>query len=229
MKGRMVVNLLLLVLLAVLIGAHWLVLPDPSRRNDELMPDMVVSVAHDAQFPAPVLSDGTLVDLRPPEGSVVRGLPPFDYAADPDGARLAGQELAGPEWGEDEEADVVARGAFIFASFCAVCHGAGGLGDGPVTKRGVPPPPSLLADHARQMPDGEIYHLLTLGRGNMASYAAQVRRDDRWKVIRYIRSLQKPPEAPPSEETPAAAEGMSDPGPPGPAPAESPKTEGQEP
>jgi len=194
MKGRMVVNLLLLVLLAALIGAHWLVLPDPSRRNDELMPDMVVSVAHDAQFPAPVLSDGTPVDLRPPEGSVVRGLPPFDYAA-----------------------------------FCAVCHGAGGLGDGSVTKRGVPPPPSLLADHARQMPDGEIYHLLTLGRGNMASYATQVQRADRWKVIRYIRSLQKPPEAPPAQETQATAEGMSDPGPPEPAPAESPATEGQEP
>ncbi len=44
------------------------------------------------------------------------------------------------------------------------------------------------------MPDGQMYHLITLGQKNMASYATQVQRDDRWKVIRYIRTLQEPPE-----------------------------------
>lgn len=194
MRGSVVLNLLLVVLLAALIGMHWLVLPDPSQRNDEFLPDMVVSIARDAQTPWPALADGTVVDFRPPAGSVVRGLPPFDYAATPEGARLAGEELLGPTWREDERADVAARGAFIFNTFCAVCHGAAGHGDGPATKRGVPPPPSLLADHALRMPDGQMYHLITLGQKNMASYATQVQRDDRWKVISYIRTLQEPPE-----------------------------------
>jgi hypothetical protein len=35
-----------------------------------------------------------------------------------------------------------------------------------------------------------MYHLITLGQNNMPSYAAQVMRDDRWKVILFIRSLQ---------------------------------------
>ncbi|MBI3484584.1 MAG: cytochrome c, partial [Acidobacteria bacterium] len=39
--------------------------------------------------------------------------------------------------------------------------------------------------------DGQIFHIVTYGQKNMASYATQVSRDDRWKVILYVRSLQK--------------------------------------
>lgn len=194
MKGNVAFNLLLMLILAALIGVHWLVLPDPSRRNSEFLPDMVVSVARDAQTPGPLLADGTTVDFRPPPGSVAHGMVPFGYDATPEGARLAGEELLAPVWSAGEEADVAARGAFIFNTFCQVCHGAAGHGDGPATKRGVPPPPSFLADKALGMRDGQMYHVITLGQGNMTSYASQVQRADRWKVIRYIRTLQEPPQ-----------------------------------
>jgi mono/diheme cytochrome c family protein len=216
MKGSVALNLLLVLILASLIGVHWLVLPDPSRRNKEFLPDMVVSVARDAQTPGPRLADGTVVDFRPPAGSVARGMAPFGYDATPEGARLAGEELRAPAWSEDDLPDVDARGAFVFSNFCAVCHGAAGHGDGPATKRGVPPPPSFLADKALNMSDGQMYHVITLGQGNMASYASQVQRADRWKVIRYLRALQEPPQ----EETPPMD------GAPGPG---TPDTEGQEP
>ena len=84
-----------------------------------------------------------------------------------------------------------ARGGEVFNTFCSVCHGAGGHGDGNVVKRGVPPPPSLLLEHATQMADGQMYHVVTLGQGNMASYASQVVREDRWLAIRHIRKLQE--------------------------------------
>jgi mono/diheme cytochrome c family protein len=187
-------NVLLFLLLAGLVGLHWLILPDPSRRNYEFLPDMVVSAAHDAQAPIPALPGGVGIDLRPPPGAVARGYLPLGYAATPEGARLAGGELHNPFPADD--AGALARGAAVFNTFCSVCHGLGGLGDGSVTKRGVPPPPSLLADKARRMSDGQIYHVISMGQGNMASYASQVEREDRWKAILYVRSLQGSVEEP---------------------------------
>lgn len=84
------------------------------------------------------------------------------------------------------------RGAYLFANFCQTCHGATGAGDGPVTKRGMPPPPSLLAEKALQMKDGQMFHVQTYGQGNMASYASQVSAEDRWLAIMHIRTLQEP-------------------------------------
>lgn len=184
----MVRNLLLLVILSIVVGLHWVVLPDPSRRNYEFLPDMMESVPRNAQAQAPALADGTVLDLRPPTGSIARGYLPLGYGATPEEALRAGEELSNPL--AEDDLDAVARGAFIYANFCAVCHGPTGAGDGPATKRGVPPPPSLLLEHARDMPDGQMFHLISLGQANMASYASQVERQDRWKVIRYLRTLQ---------------------------------------
>ena len=193
MNGSVRINLLLVLVLAGLIAVQWLLLPDPSRRNWEFLPDMVESPARGAQAPVPALADGTVVDLRPPPGSVAKGFIPLPYAATPEGALLAGKELVN-HFPEDDP-DAAARGAFVYATFCVVCHGAGGHGDGTATRLGVPPPPSLLADHAKEMSDGQIYHVISLGQANMASYASQVTRDDRWRVVNYIRGLQEAPVA----------------------------------
>lgn len=61
---------------------------------------------------------------------------------------------------------------------------------GPVAQRGYPPPPSLLAEHAQKMKDGQLFHILTYGQNNMPSYAGQLSRDDRWNVVLYVRTLQ---------------------------------------
>ncbi len=59
-----------------------------------------------------------------------------------------------------------------------------------VAKRGFPPPPSLVLEHAIKMKDGQMFHVATLGQGNMPGHAAQISRDDRWHVINHIRTLQ---------------------------------------
>jgi hypothetical protein len=41
------------------------------------------------------------------------------------------------------------------------------------------------------MPDGQMFHLLTYGQGNMASYATHLTAEERWYVIGHIRNLQK--------------------------------------
>jgi mono/diheme cytochrome c family protein len=185
--GRLVLLLLALILVS-LIGVQWFIQPDPNQRNYEIFPNMVESVAYEPQRPALILEDGSTLDTTLPEGSVARGHLPIGFEATPEGALLAGQMLTNPIDYDDGEA--LLRGAFVFNAFCMVCHGPEGLGDGPVTKRGVPPPPSLLLEHAVKMTDGQMYHVLTLGQVNMASYASQVTQEDRWKAIRYIRKLQ---------------------------------------
>jgi mono/diheme cytochrome c family protein len=203
MKGATIIGLLVLVL-AGLIGVHWLVEADPSRRNYEFFPNMVESYARDAQSPPLVLEDGSVLDLRPPEGSVARGFLPFEYPATPEGALLAGRELQNPFAADDPEA--AARGAEVFSNFCAVCHGGAGHGDGPVTRKGVPPPPNLLLEHSLNMPDGQMFHVISLGQANMASYASQVPRDDRWRAILHVRRLQAAPPAEPETVEPEAVE-----------------------
>jgi mono/diheme cytochrome c family protein len=85
----------------------------------------------------------------------------------------------------------VERGAVVFRRFCTPCHGTDGRGNGVVIEYGFPKPPTLYRATARGLTDIQMFRLLTNGRGNMASYAAQVSRDDRWKVILYVRSLQQ--------------------------------------
>ena len=58
--------------------------------------------------------------------------------------------------------------------YCSVCHDSRGDGQGPVVSRGMLPPPSLKASRALTLSDGELFHVLTYGQGNMASYAAQL-------------------------------------------------------
>ena len=190
---RRALNVFLLVALLLVLFLNWAVRRDPTQRNIEVMNEMVNSVAYESQAENPMRPE-TSTMLEPVAGTIARGFRPLHYAATPEDAKRAGDELVNPE--SPDDATAVDRGAFVFSTFCVVCHGAAGLGDGPVTKRGFPPPPSLLGENARNMKDGQIFHILTYGQRNMPSYAGQVTREDRWKAILYVRSLQKQSPAP---------------------------------
>ncbi|MCC6422292.1 MAG: cytochrome c [Phycisphaerales bacterium] len=183
--GKWITPLAVLVLI-LLIGG-WMLRPDYSRRNYDFLPDMAYSPAYASLSANPNFPDGK-TEQRPVPGTIAQGYPPFHYKATPEDARRAGLELTNPFPSTDALA--LQRGATVYSIYCQACHGATGAGDGTVVQRGFPPPPSLLADNARQIKDGQMYHLITLGQNNMPSYAAQVMRDDRWKVILFIRSLQ---------------------------------------
>jgi mono/diheme cytochrome c family protein len=119
---------------------------------------------------------------------------PLHYTARGADAVRAGRQLVNPFSPDDAEA--LARGAEVYATFCVTCHGGEGLGDGPVIERGVPPPPSLHGPRSLRMRDGEMFHIMTYGRRNMASFAPQISREDRWKAILHVRSLQEQAPAP---------------------------------
>jgi mono/diheme cytochrome c family protein len=161
---------------------------DPRERNLEFLPaDMVRSPATGSLAVTDVFPDG-LAQRAPPEGTIARGFPPLGYGPTIEEAQRAGAELENPVPASPQ---ALARGEAVYRAVCAVCHGLAGLGDAPVTKRGFPPPPSFLRAESRALKDGEMFHAVTFGRKNMPPHAAQVERDDRWKVIRYVRSLQE--------------------------------------
>jgi mono/diheme cytochrome c family protein len=185
--SRRAVNLVLLVAFAASLAANWALRRDPALPNSEFLPEMVRTPRYNAFAPNPNFPDGKTLQAPVP-GTIPRGFLPLHYAADPADALRAGNELTNPYVASN--ADVQRRGAAVFANFCQVCHGGAGRGDGPVVLRGFPAPPSLLAERALKMKDGQIFHVLTYGQDNMPSYAAQLSRDDRWTVIAYVRSLQ---------------------------------------
>jgi mono/diheme cytochrome c family protein len=180
-------NVALLVAFVLSIASLWVFQTDDRRPNVEFFPDMAHSPRYAAFAPNPNFADGQTLQMPPP-GTIARGHRPLGYAATPEDAARAGRELTNPVAPGDES--VLARGEKVFETFCTPCHGAGARGDGLVAQRGFPPPPSLLADKAVALADGQIFHILTYGQNNMASYASQISREDRWRVIRYVRSLQ---------------------------------------
>ncbi len=179
------VRLLLLPVLTALSGCGGCGTSDPLQPGREYVKDMIDAVPYESFSPNPVLSQGMTLQ-SPAPGSLPRGLQPFHYGPGPEEAARAGRELRNPLTASKENLE---RGDKVFHTICFTCHGLAGEGDGPVVPR-FPAPPSLTGAHARGLPDGQIFHIITRGQGLMPSHAAQVRPDDRWKVALYIRQMQ---------------------------------------
>jgi mono/diheme cytochrome c family protein len=149
------------------------------------MPDMAYAVSYDAYQPNPVTRDGKTLQ-RPVPGTIPRGFHPLHYAPTPDDAERAGRELTNPFAPTPASLE---RGHAVFQTFCRVCHGDLGNGDGPITPK-FPNPPSYHSDRLMAMRDGQIFHTITYGTALMPSYASQITPDDRWQAILYVRRLQ---------------------------------------
>jgi mono/diheme cytochrome c family protein len=170
----------------IVVGGLYLMSRDRTARNIEWPSQMQYPVAYKSQSLNPVMPSG-ITQQAPPAGTIPRGFKPFHYGPGPDEALRAGRELTNPFQPASEN---LARGKQVFLNNCIVCHGPNGNGDGPIIPK-YPNPPSFRTDQSRALPDGQMFHIITMGRNNMPSHAAQVASDDRWKVILYIRTLQK--------------------------------------
>ncbi len=192
MRSRTLGNLLLFLVLVATTSLCWFIKErDVRQPNYNFLPEaqMVYSPAYDTFSTNPNFSDGSTLRL-PPAGTIARGQLPLHYQPTLQDAIRAGRELRNPF----SETDVSQRdrGGFVYGQFCQVCHGPLGQGNGPVTQRGFPPPASLLAERAVQMKDGQMFHVLTYGQGNMPAFSTTLSREDRWRVILYVRLLQGP-------------------------------------
>jgi mono/diheme cytochrome c family protein len=130
--------------------------------------------------------------FTPPEGTV-----PIDPAP-PRVGRLdlaAAAELENPIPATFKS---VARGQELYATYCQVCHGVTGMGDGPVSIAGEKQGPFIGVwplGTATGQSDGYIYNLIRIGNGGQAGYQmpsyARIPDEDRWHIVNYVRYLQQ--------------------------------------
>lgn len=167
------------------IGALALASRNVGVRNGEMPTQMMTTPALRA-FDARDARGGIAMRLPVP-GTMARGGQSFAFDTSQADAARAGRELANPL--TPSRADLM-RAKTIFTNQCAVCHGASGLGDGPIIPK-YPNPPSFRTPASRELPDGTLFHVITVGRNNMPAQASRVSYDDRWRLVHYIRALQR--------------------------------------
>jgi mono/diheme cytochrome c family protein len=73
------------------------------------------------------------------------------------------------------------------------CHGGFGDGNGITVKYGQTPPANFHGPRLRQdaAHDGYLFQVITEGKGLMGPYGPNIRPEDRWAVVAYVRALQR--------------------------------------
>jgi len=166
----------------------------------EYMPDMYRSPAVEAYVDYGEIRDTLRPELmqtmsvrKPASGTVpmteqsINDMP-YTIPNTIEGYELAGKSLKSPI--EETEA-VVEAGKKIYTNFCIQCHGKEGQGNGAVVTKGGHPAPGAYNGPLKDLPEGKMFHTLTYGKGVMGSHASQLTKLERWKVVAYVKELQK--------------------------------------
>ncbi len=168
-----------------------------SKPPFEIFPDMNYQDKVKDQQPSTFFSDGAA--SRPPvPGTIAEEMPgKNDY--------WATGKWDETHWGDgipthdaidggrplQVDAANMARGRERYTISCEVCHGAAGDGKGITSKYGLVGAANYHSDMYRKMSDGEIFNTISNGKGQMLGYAYNVTIDDRWRIVMYIRALQR--------------------------------------
>jgi mono/diheme cytochrome c family protein len=144
------------------------------------------------------------MNMREPAPNTVKrnaqGWLPYRIPNTPEGLALAAS-MKSPL---DSSAQVIASGKALYEMYCDHCHGAKGDGQGKVAT-GVPKDPSnpndlksayagvpnYKADALKNITEGHIFHVITYGKNLMWPHGSQVSPEDRWKIAKYVKTLQK--------------------------------------
>lgn len=96
--------------------------------------------------------------------------------------------------------EVVRAGRVLYEQHCQVCHGPEGRGDGPQAAQLMPRPADLSHFHVDTHTDGDLFWWISNGMPGtaMPPFQYTLSEEERWTLVRYIRSLRMPP--PPGAE-----------------------------
>ncbi len=164
---------------------------DKNSPNYQYMPNMYEPVGYETYqgVETGLFPEGTTA-LLPVEGTISRGYMPYEFENTIEGKELARLNPS-PLDSLDREENL-AKGAELYAIYCAVCHGPKGDGQGNLVKRekilGVP----SYADAARNITVGTTYHAIYYGLNSMGSYASQfANEEEMWQVSEYVMKLKE--------------------------------------
>lgn len=130
------------------------------------------------------------MNLRVPPPNVVRrnnhGWLPYRASNDTTSLRLS-NKLVNPF---ETTPALLEQGKLLYEINCKHCHGAKGEGDGKVADK-YPGVANLKSDAIKVVSEGHIFHVITYGKGLMGAHGSQVNEEDRWKIAKYVKELQK--------------------------------------
>lgn len=128
----------------------------------------------------------------PAAGTIKRGeLFPYTLPNDSNGYKMSAT-VPNPI-GEMTEAEMKET-ARLYNINCGICHGEKAQGNGPISTSGkIGGIANLTLDSYVKMADGTMFHSINYGKNSMGSYASQLSREQRWMIIKYIRTLQPKP------------------------------------
>lgn len=124
---------------------------------------------------------------QPVEGAVARGELHEDTAFYT-GLDDAGLPVATLPVEVDEA--LLERGRERYAIYCAPCHHQRGNGRGILYDRAQIPTADLHEQRLRDVPDGQLFDVITNGLGLMSGYKYPIPPADRWAIVAYVRQLQ---------------------------------------
>lgn len=130
------------------------------------------------------------MNMRLPAPNTVRrnakGWLPYRGGNDTTSLRLA-NKLVNPL---EATPAILEQGKMLYEINCKHCHGAKGAGDGKVADK-YPGVANLTGDAIKGVTEGHIFHVITYGKGLMGAHGSQVSEEERWKIARYVKELQK--------------------------------------
>ncbi|MFN7951181.1 MAG: cytochrome c [bacterium] len=158
-----------------------------SREPIHLNPSMDYQPRYDPQSESAFFYDGSSM-RAPVPGTIARGELHLDRALQT-GKDAADAFVKTNPAGTDEA--LVARGRDRFAIYCAPCHDSRGRGKGILYERANVPTPSMHSEKIVNMPDGQLFDVITNGSGLMPSYRWPIPTHDRWAIVAFVRELER--------------------------------------
>lgn len=161
------------------------------------MPDMAYSRTYEAydlldstKFTGDIYDKGgnkIFFNAKPAAGTIKRGdLYPYTLPNDSNGYKMSAT-VANPI--TSMTAAQMSEAGRLYNINCAVCHGEKGKANGPMSGK-VGGIVDLTLDQYKALNDGTIFHVMTYGKNNMGSYASQLTKEQRWQIVKYVRTLQ---------------------------------------
>lgn len=140
------------------------------------------------------------MNMREPAANTVsrnaKGYLPYRLPNDSTGLRMSNR-LKNPL---DSTVEVVAAGKALYEMYCDHCHGAKGEGNGKVAegvnvdgvqKSSYAGVPNYKSDALKNISEGHIFHVITYGKNLMWPHGSQISPEDRWRIAKYVKTLQK--------------------------------------
>ena len=207
-------NNIIIVLLLSIAGSTLISSCDNKRKPGKIyMPDMTYSRALETYAPLDSMlfttdvknpGDKIFYNNKPVSGTIGRGeLFPYTLPNDSAGYKMSAEvkNPLPPLVGKDS-----IETARLFNINCGICHGAAGMGNGPLATSGkIGGIANLTLPNYVAMADGTMFHSIFYGKNNMGSYASQLSRKQRWQIVHYIRTLQPKAAVAKGSETKAIA------------------------